>query len=274
MSNLQGFQGAQPNQLPYWLGDEQGSAFQQTFGKTKDDALDLLEQATNARYPYAGRPDALPYAGKDRLIMRAPPETHAQYAARLTAAPDTWVWGGTETAIVGIFEPYGYTAATCTWIPNYDVILEGDPTWFSRGLVITAAGYWAVDDLWDAVVDNWDSDPGATWDSTATIGDLDYIRASIRTMKTDYAFPVFWGTCLTGGSGDGFWGMVPGDKYDDPGALWDVGAGEPIVFQLGYLWDDSIYYGQPGEEPAWDSPDDAWEDDPFVPPSTGWSLLP
>lgn len=271
MATPYGFETAQPKQLPYWLRDEQGAAFEASFGRAKDDGLALYREASAARFPTGERPDALPYQGSDRLTLRAPPETDAEYALRLEAAPDTWQWGGTPTGIVGIFAPYNYDAVTCSVVPNHAVILDGNMEAFSRFIVLCAAGYWSVDGEWDTIASNWDEDPDETWDSTAKISDLDYLRASVRIMKSDHSFPVLLGLQLLGGTGDGFWD-VPADVYDSPGAVWYDTADDTITLPLGRLWEDAGFYG--GVEPAWDEPDDIWEVDPFVPPSYGWASVP
>lgn len=271
---------AQPKMLPYWIADDQGDAFERTFGATKDSGIALYEQAVNCHYPYAfnadvaplrGRPDALPYQAHDRMLLRAPHELDGDFAARLLRAPDTWKWGGTPTAMVGLFEPYQYTAATCFILPNSAVILEGDPKWFSRYIILTDAVWWGADTPWDTPVDTWDSDPEETWDSTLTVGDASYIRASVRIMKSDQSFPVLWGTRLVNGGGDGFWDGPPlPDDYDAYGAVWDDDESGILTIRLGYLWDDAYIDGA-DEEPAWDSdPDEEWVEPAFVEPATGW----
>lgn len=264
-----GWRFTQQTFLPPYIADAQGRAFEATFGATKDDATDLYREAVKARYPSATRPDALPYQAHDRLILRAPPETDAEFADRLTEAPDLWVWGGTPTAIVNIFAPYGYDATDCVVIPNYSIILEGDLRWFSRSIDLCSALYWSADTTWDNPVDTWPDEPTQeTWDSTALVGDLDYLRGSIRTFKSDEAYPVFIGVQLLGAPGDGMWDQLPQDFYDEPNTVWTDDTDDVIFWPLGRLWDDEPYYG--GAIPKWDDlVDNVWEGDPFVPPTFG-----
>src|ERR1700761_7806623 len=58
-----GFEFTQGALLPRWIRDEQGIAFEASFGRTKDTALALYKEATKARWPDPKRPDALPYQG-------------------------------------------------------------------------------------------------------------------------------------------------------------------------------------------------------------------
>lgn len=423
MGAYSGFEFTQGLDLPRWLRDDQGLAFEASFGRTKDDALGLYKQATKARYPTATRPDALGYQGHDRRLRRAPPETDAQYTARLLTAHDLWRWGGTPTGIVDIFAPYNYTVTgafettpswgpaaiysngdlalasgnvyemaavdgqsgtvppsgyggagggatpqadsfvdnTCLWnfvragtgivqvVPNYAVILEGSPAWFSRFLILCGPLYWESDGVWDppgifvgdtflnfaipavgatatvtfsfpvtwpvgldplvvnittagdfevtAHTSNsftllntglpgsaapgtvisapqsvtiegyfWDNDSGV-WDSSASIADLDYLRASIRDKKSDESYPVLIGVMLADLVHDGFWDL-PADVYDAVNTFWDDDTSGVTYWLLGHFWGEEAYFG--GTETWGESPTtDIW-DDAFVPPSTGW----
>lgn len=274
MGTYDGFEGAQPQMLPFWIADSQGTAFQATFGRTKDLAQAQLEQATRARYPYGGRPDALPLAAADRLMLRTSFENDQQFADRLIAAPDTWKWGGTPTGIVQIFAPFGYDATTCGVFPNHYGILDGNKTWFSRCLILLAAKAWSVDGLWS---DPGTYDDGGTWDSTALVSDLDYMRTSIRIVKSDQSYPVTIGVQLLGAAGDGFWD-VPFDNYDVPGAFWDDNVADCIFWTVGHVWGEEAWLtgsGVEGTGQVWDQGGlggDTW--DSFVEPSAGWHLFP
>ena len=421
-----GFEFAQQGQLPRWLRDPHGLAFEASFGRTKDDGVDLYKQATKARWPDPNRPDALGYQGHDRRLRRAPPESDAQYTARLLTAPDLWLWGGTPTGITDIFAPYNYTVtgaiepvtpwapdtlynngdlalangnvydmaapdgsqssttppsgqggagggATpqpdsfvdgfCLWnfvrvgtgqvavVPNYAGILEGSLDWFSRFIVLCGPLYWTSDGTWDppgifvgdtfiaftvpavgstvtitfsttvawppssgpvivnvttagdfevtamgsttATIRNtglpgnaapgtviaapqsvtvqgffWDADDGL-WDSSMTVANADYIRASIRDKKSDESYPVLLGFMLPDQPGDGFWGL-PADLYDAPGTVWSDDVNVSFLL-LGHTWGEEIYFG--GVEIWGDGPTlDIW-DEAFVPPSVGWTSL-
>jgi hypothetical protein len=258
-----GFEWLQPAMLPEWIADREGQVFERTFGRTKDDALDTLKEAIKARWPDASRPDALPLQGADRRILRAPTESDAQYAARLLAAHDLWLWGGTPTSMVNIFAPYGYDATTLAVVPNHAVLLDGNLDWFSRYILLGDALYWMSDGAWD---DPGVYDDGGTWDSTASIADLDYIRASVRTFKSPWSYPVFLGVQLLDLGGDGFWDAMPGDFYDALGAVWEDVA-NVVYLTLGHVWDDEAWLGG---TPVWDQAGDTWDD--YVAPSAGWHI--
>lgn len=272
MATPYGFETAQPKQLPYWLRDEQGAAFEASFGRAKDDGLALYREASAARWPTGERPDALPYQGSDRLTLRAPPETDAEYALRLEAAPDTWQWGGTPTGIVGIFAPYGYTAANLAVVPNHQVILDGNMDWFSRFIVLADASYWEADEAWDATVSSWADSTDETWDSSLLMSDIDYARASIRIMKSDESYPVVLGIRLVGAAGDGFWDSLPITLWDVGSETWTDAADDAMYIPLGHVWEEHSWLG--GTD-TWDSSgDDVYDVDPLYPPSYGWASVP
>lgn len=412
--------------MPRWIRDEQGIAFEASFGRTKDQALAMYKEAAKARWPDPKRPDALPYQGHDRRILRAPPENDTQYTARLLTAHDLWLWGGTPTGIANLFAPYNYTVTgaieqttpwepftvynngdqrlafgnvyemcgapssvsgdvppsgqgganggatpqadsivdgSCLWnfvragtgtvtvVPNYQVILEGNLSWFSRFIVLCSGLYWMSDGVWDQTVppfattttsftvpnvgsaasfsatfaappppDNtiisvggagdyvllsvvsglvtvmntgyignaapgtvfasplnvavafgfWDDDDG-TWDSSATVADLDYMRASVRTWKSDYGFPVLVGTILPDMPGGGIWDAVPAEIWDGPNSgFWSDTTDDIVLWPLAAVWEDEAFYGI--GTPAWDAyPGDVWDsNDVYVAPSGGW----
>lgn len=252
---LTGFENAQVKNLPTFIGDSQGQAFQATFGRTKDRGIVLYKEAAKLRYPSTDRPDALPYQGHDRRILRAPTETDEQYAARLLTAHEIWLWAGTPTAMVNIFKPYGYTSATCAVRGTHEGLAswDGNSAWFSRFAIYLSGspGYWAADGAWsDTPPDAWDEgEAGETWDSTVTTADIDYIRASIREFKSPRSFPLFLSIQITTGSGTPYLYLPLGRTWDDESWTAD---GEAI-------WTDSESV-------------DVWEDDVFVPPSGGWNI--
>ena len=265
-----GFFASQPKMLPQWVADQQGIAFEPSFGLLKDQAQALLKEAVKARWPDPWRGDALPLQGRDRRIYRAPVETDAQYAARLNTAGDLWQWAGTPTAMVGIFAPYGYsststTGSRVTVVPNYAVILEGNLTWFSRFIILVGPSYWSSDGLWSSPGNYND---GGVWDSTAQIADLDFLRASIREMKAPGSYPVLIGVQLADIAGDGLWDSPP-DAYDAAGATWSTaGSSDVTYWLLGEFWGQDAYFG--GTD-LWQPSGDVWGD--FVPPVNGGFTL-
>ena len=61
---------AQPKMLPYWIADDQGDAFERTFGATKDSGIALYEQAVNCHYPYAFNADVAPLRDTGERLPR------------------------------------------------------------------------------------------------------------------------------------------------------------------------------------------------------------
>ncbi len=420
-----GFVVAQPQGLPPFLQDPQGIAFEQSFGQTKDDSLSLLKEAVKCRWPDAARPDALPLQGRNVRILRAPPETDPQYAARLLTAPDLWLWAGTPTGMSDIFAPYSYTPAGgpeqtpawqpntvyangdlrlasgnvyeqaapngsqsgtvqpsgyggaggeaapqsdsfvdgfCLWnfvragtgpmivVPNYQVILEGSLGWYSRFIMLAGPLYWMSDSTWDLlgtfvddlsasswtvpavaaivtitftgtpiwppntgefvqiagagifvlvshtgssavimntglpgnaapgtviapaqaltlVTDIWD-DGDALWDSTMTVRDADYIRASVREKKSPWSYPCLLGFVLSDIAGDGIWDLAT-DVFDTPNTFWSDSNGDVTYLPIAEFWGQEAFYG--GGPGVWDGdPSDVWGD--YYAPSVGFHL--
>lgn len=272
MSDKGYFESEQGARLPDWLNDEQGRAFGESFGRVKDFAIDLMQQAVLSRYPTEARPDALPLIAATRMIYRAPPETDAAFAERLIRAPDIWEWAGTPTGIISVFEPYGFDALTCLVLSNYQIILDGLDEWYSRFILLCGPTYWEVDTKWDTPVDTWAEESDETWDSTATIRDLDYLRLSVRRMKSDDSYPVFIGVELIGGTSDGIWDSPTSGVWDVPGAVWSDTDDGIVYWPLGRIWGDEVYYGGPGTA-VWTASTALWTDG-LVPPSTGWPSNP
>lgn len=277
-----GFYVTQPAALPLWLrgaesdDESQGVAFERSFGKTKDDALAVLKDAVKARWPAFAAPDALPLMGNDRRILRAPGEQDDAYAARLETAHDLWLWGGTPTGILNLLVPYGYDVTTCAVVPNWAGILEGNPDWFSRFIVLLAAVRWTTDTPWDGPVDWFSDGDGTTWDSTITLDDVQYMLASMRVWKSDESYPVLIGIVLPGGSGAGLWDQSPLTVYD--GTLvdfWTDTADPVVLIPVGHVHDEeeNIY----GTGSAYDDGSTSvWDDgaaESFQAPPQGWHFV-
>lgn len=276
-----GFVVTQPQQLPDWLADAQGIAFEQSFGATKDSGLALLKDAIKARWPSADQPDALPMQGRDRRILRAPPETDAQYAARLQLAHDIWLWAGTPTSMVNILAPYGYSAAmlsdyassNVSVLNNWRGILEGDQ-WFSRFIVLVASKYWTGPAQWDQNVVEWSDTTVQTWDSSMTQMDVDYLRSSVRTFKSDWSYPVLIAVLVTSQYG-GLWDAPPVQVWDNNPQPWADSQDHVILIPTGHVIEENEnFYG--GGSGALDSGFgdltlDAGETMGYAPPSIGWA---
>ena len=267
-----GFDLAQRKQLPVWIADDQGQAFEATFGQAKDTELGLLKEAVKARWPTVGPDDALYFQGRDRDILQAPVETSAEYRLRLSAAPDLWnPWGGTPKGLEDRFNPYGLPSGTAVVsLDNWQITTDGNSDWFSRVFILVdsnvgTGAHWFTDGLWNDP-GNWD-DLGV-WDSSATVADLDYLRKSIRAWKSAQSYPVWIAVLLIGGDNDGFWDF-PAGLWGDPGDWTDSTLGL-TYWRLGEVWGEEVWYG--GGPSFWDEAGDVWSD--FVAPSGGWSQLP
>ena len=132
---------------PPWLSGLVGGALQFTNAIGLDAVAQWTIEGVKASMPGIGTPDALPYIGRDRNIDRGPTETDAAYAARLSAAFDTWATAGTATTLLQQFNAY-FSPNTAT--PLY--LVANNSTWHSINTATNAvtktpnAGNWT----WDA----------------------------------------------------------------------------------------------------------------------------
>lgn len=69
--------------MPPWLRRTYGGKLVRAFGITLDAIADRSADAMAARLPSEALPDALPYIGRDRKIVRGLDESDASYAGRL-----------------------------------------------------------------------------------------------------------------------------------------------------------------------------------------------
>jgi hypothetical protein len=118
---------------PPWLRGRWGEAWNGTVGLVMDMTAEGAMQAVKARFLKRGPADALPYAGTDRQIERAPGEPDDVYRARLLAAFETWRLAGTNKGILTALAVIGYSKARIfeshDWYPI-------DPRWWRFWLVI------------------------------------------------------------------------------------------------------------------------------------------
>lgn len=84
---------------PPWTQDEWGSKFKYMFGIILDAITDALRDGVKTGFPGVGTPEALPYQGNDRKIIRGFNEPDAAYAARLSRAFEDWKHAGQATAV-------------------------------------------------------------------------------------------------------------------------------------------------------------------------------
>ncbi len=178
--------------------------------------------AVQFRYPRLTSPDALPWLGADRQIVRGPSESFTSYTTRLTQWLDLWVHAGSAPAITlglaSVFLPSTITAehvkqsrATYTdwdyWDGAADTLYRVSPSnwnWDSDGLVPAdtrfqqvnkqgiAPAYWHT---WIIIYGSgfatdltWNDpgqwDDGGTWDSNATPAQVAAVRNQVKQWKS------------------------------------------------------------------------------------------
>lgn len=267
-----------------WLDDATARGFVGAIGAEQDTALRELKDAVLMREPLLAPADALPYLGRDRLLLRAPVETDAEYAVRLDQAVDLWEVAGTGAGYVNVFVPYGFDATTVQALSNHEVSgsWDGNTDAFSRVFVFldSRSGYFESDGEWpEDVGDVWaedDSPAAATWDSSATLGDLAYIREQTIAWKGDGAYPTSIPVWLdTTQMPDGYWdspgGVWPEDVADAGGAVWCEDEDcHPLYWTLGNVWGQEQWTA-PGSTDVWE---DGEEDMVDLPESEKWIAFP
>ncbi|MCC6559653.1 MAG: hypothetical protein IT372_42595 [Polyangiaceae bacterium] len=256
-----------------WIDGSNGRGLLGALGAAQDSELRTLKDGVLARCPAAGPDDALAYQGRDRTILRAPIEDAGAYRARLVEANALWYWCGAGDAYVNIFTPYLLSAGTVSVLSNHEIVWDDNADWSSRVFLLLDSrdGSFGTDSVWDADASVWQDDPddGATftWDSSATVADLHYLRRSIRNFKADWAYPVTIAVWLSGGQlEDGYWDSV-GAVYDD-GGVWSEDGGEPLYWTLGHVWGEEQWVGdgvdtwlEDGDEPTSPIPEtEQWVD--------------
>lgn len=252
-----------------WLESELSQGTSAAVGDAQDAELALLKDGIKARFPLLAPADALPYLANDRGILQAPGESSDAFAVRLSHAPSLGYWLGTKQAILSIFEPFGLAeyqpgepggwASTQVQVFNNDEITWDDnKDWFSRVFILIDSrdGPWLTDGVWPefpVVGDNWEEgeDVQSTWDSTATVAQLAYIRSSIRKVKSDHAYPAMIGVWLSA-LPDGYWNS--NGTYDD-GGNWapETDQSQTLYWIIGHTWGEEQFLGGLelwGEAPA------------------------
>jgi hypothetical protein len=77
-----------------------GFRYLYTSGAGVDLAIEKMDEAMLARMPTRGTVTALPYLGRDRVIVRGFQETDATYAERLRRAFDSWARAGSDRGLL------------------------------------------------------------------------------------------------------------------------------------------------------------------------------
>lgn len=259
-----------------WLSGPTCRAFVGASAGLQDATLATFKDCGKSLDPAYADASWIPALAHDRLMLQGWAESAADFAVRLSGAIDRWENGGQATGYVQVFEPYLFTAETCQFLSNHEVsgAWDGNADWFSRVfgfLDSTGSGWWSTDGLWSDGISDWsdsESPSAATWDSSATVGDLQYLRAAVRLQKADFAYPVTIAVWLRGA------GALPDGYWDSPGLLddggnWDEGDGleQPVYWTLGNVWGQEDWTGDgedfyPAEAAETDTltGDDAWID--------------
>ncbi len=162
--------------MPAPLLGEWGTKWAELIGTFKGISAEYADSATLQHLSVSATPDAYPYLGRDRRILRAPNETDAAYAARLRNVFDFWALSGKEAGIIACFAAAGI-------VP---IVVENQDTanvfghWARFAVYVNGDGVFSDPPTWDS----FDWDDGTRWDFVAADGPLvDYLVACIRLMK-------------------------------------------------------------------------------------------
>src|SRR5258708_6161881 len=199
---------------PPWTQGFWGKSFKYVAGLILDATTDALRDGVKARFPGVGTPEALPYIGNDRQIIRGFAESDASYAKRLSQAFDSWKHAGSAPSVARQLLAY-VTPATprirvvsstlspafhqliTTWVTleagvvtfkqvqpgNWDWDGTSDPNW-SRFWVIIYPGVWTQMGTYG---DGGRWGDGRTWGSSATIDQVRTLRKIIQQWKGSHS---------------------------------------------------------------------------------------
>jgi len=170
--------------------------------------FDMIAQAakesTAARFPEVCADDALPYHGRDRGIRRGMLEPAESYRARLLLWIESWRGAGVGRAMLDQLAGFLIPQETRIRIWTQVGVIytrEADGTfsierasgWDWDGLTSLWARFWVIIDSIDGVPwerdgtwndgELWGDDPSATWGSTATLEQVQAIRAIVEDWK-------------------------------------------------------------------------------------------
>ena len=274
-----------------WLDDATGQGYVGSIGADHDTALRELKDAVLLREPLLAPADALVHLGRDRMVLLPPPYAGdpALYAAWLDQAPDLWQVAGVGAGYVNVFVPYGFDATTVQALSNHEVggFWDGNEAALSRVFVFldSRSGYFESDGEWPEDVgdaepgDVWaedDSPAAATWDSSATLGDLAYLREQTIAWKGDGAYPTSIAVWLDDKQlPDGYWdspgGLWPEDDAEAGGAVWwEDEACHPLYWTIGNVWGQEAWTA-PGSTDVWEDGEQEMAD---LPESEMWIAFP
>lgn len=234
---------------PPWLLGDNGKTFLRSIGTFTDVHLDGLRQAVRARFVRLAPVDALSKVGWERLLERAPSESDNAYRTRLASAWDLHQLDGTVAGIKEMFRPLGVDPSGVRVLDERSTLGANERLFSSRFWIVVDNGYhpWTAAPSWDVPGAAWaDPEPVRTWDSTATVDELAFMRREIRRVKDAHGFPVEVVVVLVPRvwSSSGTW--------DPVGVQWDLdeAAGTALHWIVGHTWGEEERHG--GAPFRWD----------------------
>ena len=151
---------------PPWLAQGTNEKYMYNFGLACDALLEKLNQAVKAHMPGLGTPTALPYIGRDRVMVQGPYEDNDNFATRLSKAFDTWQRAGSARAVMGQAMTYvtGFDAEEAGQAPRCVIVgtdgegvytnwhtyfntsdLEKAPAYIRKDNITATSGVWDWD---------------------------------------------------------------------------------------------------------------------------------
>ncbi len=196
-----GFRHLMRSIAPAWLDRKWGERFLYGHSVILDGIAEWALQGLKARFPDKAPADALPYIGRDRVIIRGFAESQASYQIRLKSWLDLHKRRGSALALLenihGYFTPYSAEMRFATvdhggtwWILNgdktwekfpkeaswdWDSEIEDSADWWSRAAVII----WPLDSGAFTDADEWEADQ--TWGDPGCFG-LSFATAVARDL--------------------------------------------------------------------------------------------
>lgn len=195
--------------LPRWLVEDEGELVHYSLGLLVDAFLTRLYQGVYARFPDFAPDDALPHLGRDRKIVRGRDEDRTTYAGRLIRWLDDHRVRGNPWALLKQLRAYigediriRTVDASGNWFTieangdeeyllaqgNWD--WDGAPAtnWSKFWVIIYSTGGvpWSRDGTWNDG-ETWGEPGQGTWGSTATVEEVDTIRAIVREWMPRHA---------------------------------------------------------------------------------------
>lgn len=205
---------------PPWLQRTLGAPFMRGLADPIDDLRDNTAEAIDSRFPRAVRPDALPYLGRDRKIVRGLDEPDSSYAARLLRWREDHKRRGNPTAMLRQLEAYYATAPK-----QIDLVYETgtrytlDPTTLDadgKGTISKDAIEWREGNDQLAWAQAWifvryDSEPTVTYSEAQSVIAIvrDWAPGHVTRMRIFGIFP----------DGD-LWGYPEGELWGDDDTLY------------------------------------------------------